>query len=273
MIAEAALVATAERIGRDLAAGRHAAARARFSSIVQPEIARDLVTRELTALLLQETAPAKSAPEGQLRITRGPCADLRLRVVRPGEPAPATIATLTRPTLVGNAGQAPFALRRWRQPEPFPNDVFDAARTIEPPSVTVLRPREVAELRAGYDAYEIATADRAAVAFVIGGAHELPLAWTYRRDTRRATSVQPVARDWLRTREVITFAGALCDASLAPAAVQLAEHPSHFVRWAAAKCAVQLAPDRAAATLSAFAGDPHPHVRAAVRQLLQQLPA
>ena len=263
------LLEIASAIAPDISAARFEAALESFASALESDAIRKLLNTELNALLRGTPAPTKSAPAGQLRIVSGPDADMRLRVVQPANaPASAFIKTLTRNTLIGNAGNAPFAVRRWLQKEPFPNDVFDARKTIEAAGAVALFPGKSISLRAGYDAYEIAPTDRAAAVVTLAGTHAVPLTWLYRRDTRRAISVEPVARDWLRIQELLAFADAIGDASLAPALASLAVHPSHFVRWAAAKSALRVAPARADATLRALADDRHPQLRAAARLLL-----
>jgi hypothetical protein len=266
----ARLSEAAIRIASDLTNGCFAAARAGFLRTLRPEIARELIDCELIALLRHDTAPTKRAPAGELRIVRERHVDLRLRIVRPGAHTGANVATLTRNTMVGNTGSAPAIIRRWYQPQPFPNDVFDASKAIEAMPDVTLRAGEAVALRAGFDAYEIVAHDRAAIVFVLGGESALPLAWTYRRDTRLPVAAQPVAREWLRVRELLAFSDALNEASLVPAIAELAEHPSHFVRWAAGAAAARLAPEASATMLRALAADAHPQVRAAAQHLLAQ---
>ena len=260
-------------IARDLSDGRVALARAAFRSLLRPEVARSLIEAELTAFLRHDAPPTKGAPSGRLRIVGTDHADLRLRIVRPGKRGTATVATLTRPTMVGNAGRAPVIVRRWYQPDPFPNDRFDAARTIVPAADVRLDPGDLVALRAAFDAYDLEADDRAATVFVIGGAHEVALAWTHRRRGGRPLAASPVARSWLRLRELLTFADALGDATLVPAIAQLGEHPSHFVRWAAATSALRLAPDASLARLRTLTDDAHPQVRAAARETLARTAA
>jgi hypothetical protein len=83
---------------------------------------------------------------------------------------------------------------------------------------------------AAYDEVEFAGGDRHGPALTIAGAHRVPLAWLYRRDSRRAFGIDPGARDWLLVREFVAFADALGDASSAAALAALAEHPAQFVR-------------------------------------------
>ena len=267
---QARLSEAAIRIASDLTNGCFAAARADFLHTLRPEVARELIQCELTALLRNEPAPTKRAPAGELRIVNERHADLRLRVVRPDARTGANVATLTRNTMVGNTGPAPAVIRRWHQPQPFPNDVFDASKAIEAMPDVTLCAGEALALRAGFDAYEIAAPERAAIVFVLGGESALQLAWSYRRDTRLPVAAQPVAREWLRVRELLAFSTALNDASLVPAITELAHHPSHFVRWAAGASAARLAPEAAATMLHALAVDAHPQVRAAAQHLLAQ---
>jgi hypothetical protein len=227
-----------------------------------------LIEAELTALLGFDAAPTKRAPAGELRIVNDRRADLRLKVIRPRSAETANIATLTRNTMIGNIGSSRAVVRRWYQPQPFPNDVFDATKTIEAAPDYPLRPGEALALRAGFDAYEIIAQDRPVAIFLLGGASALPLAWTYRRDTRLPVAAQPVARDWLRVRELLAFTDALGDASLVPAIAELAGHPSHFVRWAAGAAAARLQPAGAPARLRTLARDPHPQVRLAAQHAL-----
>jgi hypothetical protein len=266
----ARLSEAAIRVASDLTNGCFAAARADFLDTFRPDVARELIECELTALLRNEAAPTKRAPAGELRIVSEQHADLRLRIIGPAARAGANVATLTRNTMVGNTGSAPAVIRRWYQPQPFPNDVFDASKAIEAMPDVTLRAGEALALRAGFDAYEIVAPDRAAIMFVLGGESALPLAWSYRRDTRLPVAAQPVAREWLRVRELLAFSTALNDASLVPAITELAHHPSHFVRWAAGAAAARLAPEASATMLHALAADAHPQVRAAAQQLLAQ---
>jgi hypothetical protein len=266
----ARLSKVAIRAASGLTNGCFAAARADFLHMLRPEVARELIECELAALLRNEAAPTKRAPAGELHIVSERHADLRLRIIRPAARAPANVATLTRNTMLGNTGSAPAVIRRWCQPQPFPNDVFDASKTIETMPDVTLRAGEALALRAGFDAYEIVAPERAAIVFVLGAETALPLAWSYRRDTRRPLAAQPVAREWLRVRELLAFSTALDDASLLPAITELAHHPSHFVRWAAGASAARLAPEASAAMLHGLAADAHPQVRAAAQHLLAQ---
>jgi hypothetical protein len=267
----AQLSEAAIRIASDLTNSCLAAAREDFLRTIRPDAARELLRNELTALIHHEEAPTKRAPAGELRIVNERRADLRLLVVRPGARSGANVSTLTRNTIIGNIGSAPAVINRWHQPQPFPNDVFNAAKTIEAAPDVMLGPRDALALRAGFDAYDIVAHDRAAIVFVLGGESALPLAWSYRRDTRRPVAAQPVAREWLRLRELLAFSDALGDASLVPAIAGLANHPSHFVRWAAGASAARLDREAAAPILRVLADDGHPQVRAAAQHMLARL--
>ena len=141
-------------------------------------------------------------------------------------------------------------------------------KTIEAAPDYTLRTGEALALRAGFDAYEIVAHERPAIVFVLGGESALALTWTYQRDTRLPIAAQPIARDWLRVRELLAFTEALGDTSLVPAIAELADHPSHFVRWAAGAAAARLDTAGAPALLRTLARDPHPQVRLAAQHTL-----
>jgi hypothetical protein len=218
----------------DLNSARPEAACERIRGGVPLADVRALVNAELRALVTGEQPPTKSAPAGQCRIASAPGSDVRVRSIVPRSVPGGSIRMLTRNTVVLNIGSAAFGVRRWRQPNPEPNADFDPRKMVEACDDETVEPGAAIVAYAAYDAVEFAGGDRHGAALTIAGAHRVPLAWLYRRDSRRAFGIDPGARDWLLVREFVAFAGALGDASSAAALAALAEHPSHFVRWAAA---------------------------------------
>ena len=241
-----------------------------FRRLLRPDVVRTFVEADLRRLVAGEPHDTKDASAGQLRLIATAELDLRARIVRPGAARSRSIVTLTRNTMLGNAGREPFALRCWSVPPGVANDVFDPAVRIVAEPEQVLAPGEARTLRAATDAYEIVAAGRPAVALTAAGPPVAALAWHYERTTLRPVRAEPARKDWLLARELLAFAEMLGDASLLPAMAELAEHPSHFVRWAAAKAAYRIAPDASLAALRGLASDPHPQLRGAARRLLAQ---
>ncbi len=239
-----------------------------FRRLLRPDVVRTFVEADLRRLVSRQPHDTKDAAAGQLRLIATPELDLRARIVRPDAPLARTIVTLTRNTMLGNAGREPFVLRCWSVPPGVANDVFEPAVRIVPEAEAVLAPGDARTLRAATHAYEIVPAERAAVALTAAGPPVAALAWHYERTTLRPVRAEPARKEWLLVRELLAFAEMLADASLVPAMAELAEHPSHFVRWAAAKAAYRIAPDAGLAALRALAGDGHPQLRGAARRLL-----
>ena len=239
-----------------------------FRSFLRPDVVRAFVDRGLAALAAGAGFATSAAAAGQIRIYASSNLDVRARRVAGGPPADAPIVTLTRHTLVGNAGRRPFALRCWHQPDAFPNDVFDRRRRIGAASERLLRPGEAVALQAPFDAFACVGSAGTGIALTAAGPHVVPLAWHYDAASRHPIRLAPARKDWLFVQELLRFAGAAGDASLGPALVGLTAHPSHFVRWSAAKAARRVAPQAGRDAIRALAADPHPQLRAAAQALL-----
>ena len=258
----AAAALLAEQLARPIAPGDPLDV---FRGLLRPEVLRAFVDADLACLIGNEAYQTKNAPAGQLRLFASDTLVVRARLTKPGRAPSRIVSTLTRHTLLGNAGRAPFVLRRWQVPERR-NDVFDPALRATAMPAVVLAPGEAVAFRAGTDAYEVsAEAGVAAVALTAAGAHAVPLAWQCDRATGRPLRAEPARTEWLLIRELLTFAEMIGDASLAPALDEVADHPSHFIRWAAGKAATRVAPDGGRAAMLRLAGDEHPQIRAAAR--------
>jgi hypothetical protein len=239
-----------------------------FRRLLRPDFVRTFVERDLRRVVSGEAPATKDAARGQLRLIATDGLDLRARIVRPGEQLARSVVTLTRNTLVGNAGREAFALRCWSVPPGVANDVFDPAVRIAADGDVPLAPGEARAFHAGTQAYDIVPQAGAAVALTAAGSRSAALAWHYDRATRRPVRAEPAHKEWLLLRELLAFAEMLGDAALLPAIAEVADHPSHFVRWAAAKAAYRIEPDASLAALRALADDPHPQLRGAALRLL-----
>jgi hypothetical protein len=239
-----------------------------FIRLLQADSLRSFVTSDLRSLLAGSPHGTKEAPAGEVRLYTSPDLQIRARIVFPNAPAARSVTTLARRTLLGNAGRSAFTVQSWRSPESAANDVFDPAARLERAVDVRLEPGEAMALHAGTDAYHVVAADRPAVALTAAGPPAVPLAWHYDLATLRPVQAKPARKEWLLLRELITFAGMIGDRSLLPALADLTVHPSHFIRWAAAKTAHGISPEDGRAILRTLSDDPHPQVRSTARQLL-----
>jgi hypothetical protein len=243
------------------------AAAVMFREALRPDIMREIVETELASIAANRPPSHVDRGDRTLRLLGVAGTRTEVRLVPLTRPPSAFISTLTRNSLVGNAGRAPFVVRRWLQPQPYPNDVFDPSRTLHHAEDITLAPGEAIGLRAGYDAYDVVPIERTAVILSLAGPVGVPLAWLHRREDGRPVRAVPAGRASLRLLEVITFADSIGNAALLPALRGVATHPSHFVRWAAAKTALRIAPHERDETLRVLAADEHPQVRTAAEAL------
>ena len=244
-----------------------------FRRLLDPEFVRAFVHGGVAELADADGGAGRKAPAGHLRIHDTPQLDVRARLVSGWEPMPgAPIVTLTRHTLVGNAGSSTFIVRRWRQPNPLPNDAFDRHRRLDACGDHVLRPREALALVAASDAFVLLATAGPALALTAAGPHVVPFAWHYDPVSGHPLRLAPARKEWLYLQEVLRLAATVGDASLGPALASLYAHPSHFVRWAAANTARRVAPNTGWDLCRALASDPHPQVRAAAQAVLAREP-
>ena len=244
-----------------------------FLALLKPEFVRAFVIGGLAELRAGGGGGARRAPAGHLRIHDAPQLDVRARLVSGREPPPgAPIVTLTRHTLVGNVGSSAFVVRRWRQPNPLPNDAFDPRRRLDGSSDRVLEPGDALALTAASDAFVLLEAAGPGLALTAAGSLRVPFAWHYDPRSGRPVRLAPARKDWLYLQEVLRLATAVGDASLGPALATLYAHPSHFVRWAAANAAWRVAPQTGWSLCRALASDPHPQIRAAAETMLARAP-
>jgi hypothetical protein len=243
-----------------------------FRRFLDPGFVRAFVHGGLAELRSGDGGAGRRAPAGHLRIHDAPQLDVRARVVSGRKArAGAPIVTLTRHTLVGNAGSAAFLVRRWRQP-PLPNDVFDPNRRLDACDDVVLEPGEAIALSAPSDAFVLLKNAEPAMALTAAGSHVVPFAWHYDAVSGRPIRLAPVHKEWLYLQELLRLAAAVGDESSAPGLAALYAHPSHFVRWSAASTARRIAPQTGWDLCRALASDPHPQIRAAARAVLARAP-
>lgn len=239
-----------------------------FRGLLGSRVLIAAVERELEVLRAGGSVN-RQAPVGQLQVLATPELRVRGRIVQPDAPTSRIVSGLTRHTLVGNAGTATFVVRRFRQPHPEPNDVFDPTKKLETLGDTALEPGEAIALRAAVDAYDIVAQDAAAIALIAASPYMVDLEWHYERATLRPKRLEPVRNSWLRLRELLRFGEALGAPDLIGALEALIPHPSHFIRWSAARLAMGLSPERGTEVMRALVDDPHPQLQAAARKTLR----
>lgn len=239
-----------------------------FRFFLQPEFVRAFVEGDLRSLIAGTPYATKDAPAGGLRLYHSPELAIRARVVTPQAPPSRSITTLTRHTLVGNGGRAPFVLRRWRLSQSTPSGVFDPTLRLLPEADVLLAPGDAVAIAAGTEAYDVVASERTAVAITAAGTPIVLLGWHFNRATMRPARAEPARREWLFLRELLTFAEMIGDASLVPAIAELTEHPLPTLRWAAAKTANRIAPNAGRVALRSLMADEYPQLRDAARRLL-----
>jgi hypothetical protein len=177
------------------------------------------------------------------------------------------VATVTRSILVGVAGRAPIALRRYRRPAGGRRDVFDPNRRLVDLGVQTLAPGNVAVFRPGVDAFAVVAEPVDRLALVFETRHLEPLRWHYDRRSLRPIRATPTDVSWTRLQETLRLIAALGERTLLPRVIALYAHPSHFVRWSAVQTALALAPEEGRALLRRACRDRHPQLREAARRL------
>lgn len=217
--------------------------------------------------LLDVPSAPPGLPASRVRIHRSPALRIDATPVRGALSDSVTVGMATRHTLIANVGAAPLRVRRFHQPQPEPHDVFDPARRLQRLDDLVVPPGEVTSCSALTGAYQFA-ADVATVALVASGPHQSALRWHYDVRSLRPVRATPTDDAWLRIRELLKFAEVVGDPSVVPALDVLGEHPSHFVRWAAAQTVLRISRHDGVRWLRAAAADPHPQIRAAAARAL-----
>ena len=239
-----------------------------FDRLLSGGLLRERLNERLAVLAAGATSSERLTRPEYVTVAFHPGVRVRARIVRPGDAPRATIAMLSRHTMVGNNGRTPLVVQRYRQPRPEPNDVFDPRRTIDAPSPLRLLPGDALALTAAADGFELVAEDGPGVALIADGPNMVPLRWHHDRATRKPVRAEPSRTTWLRVRELIRYAALIGEPSSAAALAELTAHPSHFIRWAAARTALKIDRTIGRAAMERLVDDPHPQLRDAARAIL-----
>jgi hypothetical protein len=168
------------------------------------------------------------------------------------------------------AAGADLPVMHYRQPEPEPNDVLRRDARLLPLGEILYRRGDVFRTRAVEDINELRPLpSKRSVVLTLSSKLIAGYAWNY-----DSGSLLPVGitsdLSWCRTNYALRVIGEIGDVDCLSAVTALTEHPNHFVRWSAIKCAVRLDFDRGLALLEKGANDAHPHVRSAAAATLRR---
>jgi hypothetical protein len=97
------------------------------------------------------------------------------------------------------------------------------------------------------------------------------LMWEFDRQSGSAVAAYAADAESTTLRYLLRFLTEYGDDSSVDAINGLLAHAYHFVRWEAAKAVVNLRPDALPETLRLLENDKHPHVRNAVKKMLETL--
>jgi hypothetical protein len=182
-----------------------------------------------------------------------------------------SLSGLTGHHVIGCVGGGPIRIMRCRRPLPHPHDTF--SRHIKPSRIddACLKPGESIAFNGDADLFSVLEASESLLMRLstpdIGN-----LRWDY--DIKTLEPIRAVAaslRD-SRTEFAAEVLGRIGDQESASVLEALYEHPAHFVRWMALQSLGSLDYRRAFRLLHRAVDDEHPHVRAAARKTLDQLP-
>lgn len=97
------------------------------------------------------------------------------------------------------------------------------------------------------------------------------LVWVFRRDTMKASHPMLSRADMSALVMLCKMVASMREKRAAYLVADLAQHPSHAVRWAAIQALGQLDPPLAISHLQTALRDEHPNIRASARRTLERL--
>jgi hypothetical protein len=217
--------------------------------------------------------PAPGLSPAEFAVAAGNDYSLTIQLLEPGVSLSKKLYSSTVNCLIGAPelpGTAGPTYAWYEQTAPLPNEVFDRSRVLTPTGIRTFPPGEVYRIRAGIDVSRLLPPQQTVILLFLGSRNVLPLRWEYDDKLRplRAMAATPTASRFEFTARMLAEFGDR--ESLEPLG-ELAEHPDHFVRWAAVRAVMRIDFDAGLHLLHAAGEDRHPHVRRAATRALENL--
>jgi len=169
------------------------------------------------------------------------------------------------------ADHAELVLERYRHVEPYRNDVFDRQAALVRQPDQVLRAMELAEVRAGWEAFRIRSVTRPIPLVLLQSKPALEFAWQYDPGTLLPLQAICPGSSAYRLFYATKLLGEVSGPRNTEALLRISRHKSHFVRWAALQALFAVDLDAARERLAGAVDDPHPRVREAAQSALTRL--
>ncbi|QAU25095.1 HEAT repeat domain-containing protein [Dyella sp. M7H15-1] len=180
------------------------------------------------------------------------------------------IYTIPMHLLVAVIGPGDLQAVHYRMPPNIINHTFDPNARLQAGTRRSYKPGDIAIVDGRYDIFDVRI-DRPIVALKLTSGIHQSLQWAFHRESLLAT--QAIAADPIDS-ELVSMAqalGAMRHHSSTATLTELANHPKHFVRWAAIQALGQINPEVAIEKLKEATSDKHSHIRRAAIAGLQKL--
>lgn len=172
--------------------------------------------------------------------------------------------------LYATLGQEEIAFDRYKAPEGYRNDLFDANLRLEAPIRGKLQPGQALRLACGDAAFDFHF-EKPTLLLKFVTTALLPLEWLFSRDTLQAWQANDADLSFTQLRVAADVLGKVAHQSSIPPLKMMSHHGHHAVRWAAITNLGRINRSEAIARLREALEDPHPHVRNAAAKTLQKL--
>jgi hypothetical protein len=154
-----------------------------------------------------------------------------------------------------------ITMRRFLQPEPFPEDQIDPAKTLRDLGLMHLNPGDVFALTAGYDLFEITGVEHQTPILILHLPSYLRYHWIYDPASLSPELIMSSDQSTARIQFALRILAALPSPQSIPIIESLMEHGDHFIRWEAVRQAFSVDESLGRRLLSRALTDPNAEVR------------
>lgn len=172
--------------------------------------------------------------------------------------------------LYATLGQEDVPFDRYKAPEGYRNDLFDANLKLDAPIRGTLQPGQTLRLPCGDSAFDFHF-EKPTLLLKFVTTAILPLEWLFKRDTLQAWQANDADLSFTQLRVAADVLGKVAHQSSIRPLKMMSHHGHHAVRWAAITNLGRINRSEAITRLREALEDPHPHVRNAAAKTLQKL--